>query len=37
MQCLMVYKHSVNEDSNKNVSTNDSIDIDFVESNDENA
>ena len=33
----MVYKHSVNEDSNKNVSTNDSIDIDFVESNDENA
>ena len=28
----MVYKHSVNEGSNKNVSTNNSIDVDFVDS-----
>ncbi len=32
----MVYKHSILENSNKNVSTNDSIDVDFVDSNSEN-
>ena len=28
----MVYKHSISENSNQNVSTNDSIDVDFVDS-----
>jgi hypothetical protein len=32
----MVYKHSISENSNQNVSTNDSIDVDFVDSNSEN-
>ena len=29
----MVYKHSISENSNQNVSTNNSIDLDFVDSN----
>jgi hypothetical protein len=32
----MVYKHSISENSNQNVSRNDSIDVDFVDSNSEN-
>ena len=28
----MVYKHSISENSNQNVSRNDSIDVDFVDS-----
>ena len=28
----MVYKHSISENSNQNVSTNNSIDLDFVDS-----
>ena len=32
----MVYKHSISENSNQNVSTNDSIDVDFVDANSEN-
>ena len=32
----MVYKHSISENSNQNVSTNNSIDVDFVDSNNEN-
>jgi hypothetical protein len=32
----MVYKHSISENSNQNVSINDSIDVDFVDSNSEN-
>jgi len=32
----MVYKHSISENSNQNVSRNDSIYVDFVDSNSEN-
>ena len=32
----MVYKHSISENNKKNVSTNDSIDVDFIDSNSEN-
>jgi hypothetical protein len=32
----MVYKHSISENSNQKVSTNDSIDVDFIDSNSEN-
>ena len=32
----MVYKHSVSESSSQNVSRNDSIDVNFVDSDNEN-